>query len=178
MLRGKLETKLNLLIGEKLQDSAFLERILQDYHEALARSSSLETRGVDHATVVQKLETLRDKESRILEAFFEGVIDRTRRDAALRTVEREICSYKELLSLSTKQPQSQSVPDLEALLRVIEPLADWEFLSRDHRRALLQQFCPEISVYRYDVRSLFLNLGAATATLRDGDKGTHSRKAA
>jgi len=163
MLRDKLEPRINSLIGERLRDSSFLEQILQDYQKRLTGLCSVETVGVDSATVLQKLDALRDKKSRILDAFFEGVIDRSRRDEALRDVDREICSYDQLLGTSSTQSLLQPLPNMDALLRVIEPLADWEFLGRDHKRALLRQLCPEISVYQYRVKSLTLNLGAVPA---------------
>jgi chromate transport protein ChrA len=167
MVRAKLESKINRLIGEKLQDSAFLSRVLEEYHHHLADSPSLETRGVDQDAVRQKLDALRDKKSRVVDAFFEGVIDRIQRDDALRDVERDMVSYNQLLDTSSSRPQSHSLPNLESIVRVIEPLADWEFLGRDDRRALLRQLCPEISVYRYKIKSLTLNLGAASSKFDD-----------
>jgi DNA invertase Pin-like site-specific DNA recombinase len=175
MLRDKLESRINCLMGEKLHDSTFLERILQDYHERLAHSSSLKTPGVDRAAVRQKLDALREKESRILEAFFEGVIDRNRRDEALRGVERETYSYKELLGMSAEHSRPQPILDLDAVARVIEPFTDWEFLGRDDRRTLLRQLCPEIAVYHYQVKSLTLNLGVAPAKLHGRDMDSRWR---
>jgi hypothetical protein len=160
MLRDKLEPRINGLIGERLHDSSFLAQILQEYEERLTIPSSVETVGVDSATVQQKLDALQDKKSRILDAFFDGVIDRSRRDEALRDLEREICSYNQLFGTSPTPSPLQSLPNLDSVVRVIEPIADWEFLGRDHRRALLRQLCPEISVYQYKVKSLTLNLGS------------------
>ena len=88
MLRDKLEPRIDSLIGEKLQDSTFLVQVLRDYQERLASSSALESPGVDRAEVMRKLDDLRAKKGRVLDAFFEGVIDRTRRDEALRDVDK------------------------------------------------------------------------------------------
>jgi hypothetical protein len=107
---------------------------------------------VDRAAVMRKLDDLQSKKGRILDAFFEGVIDRTRRDEALRDVENEIGSYNLLLGTSSAQPKL--LPSLDSMLRMIEPLADWEFLARQERRALLRELCPDISVYQYKVNSL------------------------
>ncbi|MGA8678398.1 MAG: recombinase family protein [Candidatus Acidiferrales bacterium] len=178
MLRDKLEPRINTLIGERLQDSRFLERILQDYQERMTASSSVATAGIDSATVLQKLDALRDKKSRIVDAFLEGVIDRIRRDEALRDVEREMCSYDQLLGLSPTPSTIQSIPNLDSVVRVIEPLADWEFLGRDHKRALLRQLCPEISVYQYKVKSLTLNLGAIPPKPQGRYMDGRSKKAA
>jgi site-specific DNA recombinase len=161
MLRDKLEARINSLIGEKLQNPTFLATVLQDYQDRLATPSLQESPEVDRSAVIEKVDSLRLKKSRILEAFFEGVIDRTRRDEALRDVDREVDSYNELISAPSARLQPQPVLSLASILRVVEPLADWEFLGRDHRRALLRQLCPEISVYHYKVKSLTLNVGAA-----------------
>jgi DNA invertase Pin-like site-specific DNA recombinase len=177
MVRTKLESKINRLIGEKLQDSTFLSRVLEEYHQQLADAPSLDTPGVDRDAVRSKLDALRDKKSRILDAFFEGVIDRIQRDDALRDAERDIASYNQLLHTSSSPSQSHSLPNLESIVRVIEPLADWEFLGRDDRRALLRRLCPEISVYRYKIKSLTLNLGAAPSKFDDRNTGSHSKMA-
>jgi hypothetical protein len=144
----------------------------------LAASSSLRTTEADHDAVLQKLELLRNKKGRILNAFFEGVIDRIQRDEALGGVEREISAYDDLLGRSWAGYQPQPILNLDSLVRVIEPLADWEFLGRDDRRALLRRLCPEISVYQYKVKSLTLNLGAVGHPLQDRDRGGRSRTAA
>lgn len=162
MLRDKLEPRIDSLIGEKLQDSTFLAQVLRDYQERLASSSALESPGVDRAEVMRKLDDLRAKKGRVLDAFFEGVIDRARRDVELQDVDREIGSYDMLLGTSSAGSQPHPLPSLETMLRVTEPLADWGFLARDDRRALLRQFCPDISIYQYKVKSLTLNLGSAT----------------
>jgi len=73
--------------------------------------------------------------------------------------DREIRPYIVPLSTTSAVPQ-QPVPSLDATLRVIEPLAEWEFLPRDNRRTLLRQLCRVISVYQYEVKSVTLSLGA------------------
>jgi hypothetical protein len=40
MLRGKLESNIDSLIGEKLPDPTFLAKVLRDYQQRLATSSS------------------------------------------------------------------------------------------------------------------------------------------
>ena len=176
MLRHKLEPRIDSLIGERLQDSGFLAKVLRDYGERLASSSKRESPGVDQAAVVRKLDNLRAKKGRVLDAYFEGVIDRAQRDETLQDVDREIGSYNFLLGTSSVSLQPQSLPSLDAMMRVIEPLADWEFLSRDDRRTLLRQLCPNITVYQYTVKSLTLNLGAVTQP-SSRYTGSHSRMA-
>jgi len=174
MLRRKLEPKTDSLIGEKLQDSNFLAKILRDYEDRLVTASQRESPSIDQPAVMRKLDDLREKRDRVLDAYFEGVIDRAQRDQKLQNTDREINSYTALLS--TPPPQPPPVPSLDAMLRVIEPLADWEFLARDDRRALLRQLCPEISIYQYRVKSLTLKVGTGTQS-PGGYTVSHSRMA-
>jgi DNA invertase Pin-like site-specific DNA recombinase len=174
MLRRKLEPKIDTLIGEKLQDSAFLAQVLRDYGELLVSASRDESRTVDGPAVLRKLEDLRAKKERVVDAFIDGVIDRVQRDEKVQHVDREIDLYSGLLTAALKSSEPSSVLSVEAMLQAIEPLADWEFLGRDDRRSLLRQLCPEISVYRYTVKSLTLNVGSDT---QSGDTVSHPRTA-
>ncbi|HEY2123514.1 MAG TPA: recombinase family protein [Chthoniobacterales bacterium] len=174
MLRDKLEPRINCLIGEKLQDRAFLAQVLHGYHARLTASQSPATTGVNEDAVRQKLNLLREKKDRVLDAFFDGVIDPTRRDEALRDVEGEMRVYTKLLGESSASPQRPPVT-LESLAQVVAPLVEWEFLGRDDRRALLRHLCPEISVYQYQVKSLKLNLAAGVAQSLGRDADSHSK---
>jgi hypothetical protein len=55
------------------------------------------------------------------------------------------------------------------LSKRLEPFAEWDYLSRDDKRALLALICPQISVSRYKVKSIELNLGWLASS---GDKGS------
>jgi DNA invertase Pin-like site-specific DNA recombinase len=176
MLRDKLEPKIDAMVGEKLQDSVFLARVLREYNDRLTSPSFVESAEVDRAEVSRKLNDLRDKKDRILDTFFEGMIDRVKRDVALATVEHEMESYNLLLG-TPQRPEPRPVPSIDCLLKTIEPFADWEFLSRDDRRALLRQLCPSISVYRYTVKSLTLNIIGPAGQLEDRYTGSHPRMA-
>ncbi len=66
-------------------------------------------------------------------------------------------------TLESVPEQLPSTLNLDTVLALIEPLAEWELLERKDRRALLATLCPEISVYRYTVKSLKLNLVPAPA---------------
>lgn len=138
MLRRKLEPKIDNLIGEKLQDSAFMAKVLKDYGDRLVSCSRRESPTVDEAAVVRKLEDLRAKKERVIDAFFDGVIDRVQRNAKLQDVDREIDSYSGLLCSSPERPETPPLLSLETMLQAIEPLADWEFLARQDRRSLLR----------------------------------------
>lgn len=167
MLRKKLEPKIDYLLAEKLREPSFLERVLDSYNDM--HSAAPAPLNVERTTLGAKLTALRDRKNRVLEAFFEGVIDKNQRDNRLTEVNREIESYEQLL-MGTVNPQLPLVA--EDLSKCLEPFAEWEYLSRDDKRALLALICPQISVSRYKVKSIELNLGwLATG----GDEGSHLR---
>jgi hypothetical protein len=99
----------------------------------------------------QRLDALRRGDAKAYASYFG--------DDCIITGDNEIGSYNLLLGTSSAQPQL--LPSLDSMLRVIEPLADWEFLARQERRILLKQPCADISVYQYKVNSLTLNVGVA-----------------
>ena len=90
--------------------------------------------------------------------------DKSERDARLAEVDRESEAYQQLLSNTVNPTAPLSVQDLRACL---EPFAEWEYLDRDDKRISLALICPQISVSRYTVKSIGLNLGW---TLPSGDE--------
>jgi hypothetical protein len=154
MLRKKLEPKIDRLLGEKLREPSFLGSVLDSYNETQARVSP--TVGIERPTLVARLEALRDRKQRILDTFFDGVIDKSERDARLAEIDRETDAYHHILTDTVNPSVPLTVQDLRACL---EPLAEWEYLDRDDKRTLLALICPQISVSRYTVKSVGLNLG-------------------
>jgi hypothetical protein len=158
MLREKLEPKIDSLISGKLQEPAFLEQLLQGYRESILRATTLDpTAAIDRTQIRQKLDSLNAKRNRILDTFYEGIIDAEQRDADLGGVQREIISFQHLLDFSPKD-NKQPLLELSSVLQFLEPFRNWGCLTRDDKRTLLRQLCPQISVYRYAVKSLTLNL--------------------
>ena len=167
MLRRKLEQKLDVLLGEKLREPDFLRRIFDGYSEQQEPQSVCS--GKNEPALTSKLETLTDKRQRILETFFEGIITKEERDRRIGEIERETKVFQGLLLESTPQAPARSLDEIRS---VLEPLAEWEFLERDDKRALLQAICPEITVFRYTVRTLMINFGIETL---GSYKGRHQK---
>jgi type III secretory pathway component EscV len=88
------------------------------------------------------------------------VIAKDERDRRIAEIDRESNVFQRLLMESIPEAAPQSVDELQA---VLEPLAEWEFLERDDKRALLQAICPEITVFRYTVRTLMINFRTESA---------------
>jgi DNA invertase Pin-like site-specific DNA recombinase len=158
MLRKKLEPKLDILIGEKLRDSDFLQRVVDDYSEIQDVKSTPKAK--PEQGLAEKLGALIEKRHRVLEAFFEGVITKEERDRNIADIDREKITFQSLLVESVPRAVHHS---MDEILMALEPLAEWEFLQREEKRALLRVICPEISVFRYTVKSLVVSLRTETA---------------
>jgi DNA invertase Pin-like site-specific DNA recombinase len=161
MLRTKLEAKLDCLLGEKIRKRGFLSAVL-DAHKVQSGKSSTYL-GINQSAVIAKLTDLKEKKQRVLDAFFDGVIDKRERDRRLLLVQAEADSYQRLLLEGERFAQPLGLQDLE---QVLEPFSEWEFLERDDKRALLSVICPEIKVFQYTVKSLVLSLGASSFALQ------------
>ena len=169
MLRKKLEPKIDHLLGEKLREPSFLGSLLHAYNENQTRVSP--PVDIERTALVARLEALKDRKQRVLETFFDGVIDKNERDSRLAGIDRESEAYQYILTDSVTPPAPLAVQDLRACL---EPFAEWEYLDRDDKRALLALICPQISVSRYAVKSIGLNLGWESSS---GDEDRRSRMA-
>lgn len=154
MRRKKLEPKLDVLIGEKLRDPEFIQRVVEDYNEIQEGKSTPVAKDV--RALGLKLGALTEKRQRVLEAFFEGVVTKEERDLKIAEIDRERNTFQSLLIEPVPHTGQRSTDEIQMAL---EPLVEWEFLEREDKRSLLQAICPEISVFRYTVKSVMLNLG-------------------
>ena len=160
MLRKKLEPKIDGVLSGTLCDQNFLERVIAEYNEELRRHAPAAP--VDQSTLVARIKALQEKRRRILDTFFDSMITKSERDQRVEEVEREISVYNRLAQQFASEPQGPALLDLDAVLALIQPFAEWEFLGRDDRRALLQILCPEISVTCYEIKHLRLNVDPET----------------
>lgn len=154
MLRKKLEPKIDFLLGEKLREPEFLSRIVDEFNARTQSTAS--TAAVERFVIDKKLSALEARRQRILEAFFDGAIDKTERETRIAQVEGEVSAFRRIL-LDTL-PAVPDVTTKAEIEQALEPFAEWEFLEREDKRALLTALCPEIQVDRYVVKSLMVKL--------------------
>jgi DNA invertase Pin-like site-specific DNA recombinase len=154
MLRTKLEPKIDHLLAGKLQEREFLSRIVDAYNEKLGRPQQTTT--ISREEVEQKLEVLQSKKERILEAFLDGVIGKEERERRMNEVDRESDVFIGLLAAAETKKEDTSELDVDTVLALVEPFADWEFLDRDDKRSMLVGLCPEIGVTYYELKHLVL----------------------
>ena len=152
MLRAKLESKIDCLLGEKLRERGFLGHAMDAYKSQLEQSSNQHT--VDEASIAAKLVELKAKKLRVLDAFIEGFVDKFERDRKLTDIQCDVDTYERML-LEAGLERPSTVADLE---EVLEPFSEWEFLERQDKRALLAMICPEIKIFQYTVKALVLRL--------------------
>ena len=155
MLRKKLEPKIDHVLTNMLCQKDFLGRIVNGHNQ----TSQSPVAEVDRAALTAKIHALRQKKQRVLDTFFDGMISKQERDCRVGEVEKEILAYERLLLHSVDGQKRTGGLDLDAVLAVVEPFADWPFLSRDDKRRLLGSLCPDIRVSRYEIKDLQLNLG-------------------
>jgi DNA invertase Pin-like site-specific DNA recombinase len=154
MLRKKLEPRIDHVLSEMLCQKEFLEPIVNAQNE----KTLPESQAADQVALNVQIGSLREKRKRVLETFYEGLIDKHERNARVEDVEKEIAVYQRLLFESAGSAEEERSVDVNDVLAIVEPFAEWAFLNRDQKRTLLEHLCPEISVLRYEIRSLQLNL--------------------
>ncbi len=170
MLRSKLEGKIDELLGRKVLEPEFLERLADDYNDQIVQSRTAALAKADERTLTTKLGALEEKRKRVLDGFFEGVIDGQERNRRLETIEHDRDAYQRMLMEAVLIPSELTGDDLE---QVFEPLAEWEFLERDDKRALLTEICPVIGVFRYRISTISLNVKGYQSV--GGDEGSRSK---
>jgi DNA invertase Pin-like site-specific DNA recombinase len=149
MRRERLEACIDSLLSERLMDKHFLERLVADFIE---RSASTSSAG-ELVRLQRAREQLQEKRKRILEAYFDNLIDRTERNQRLASVDADVKLYEEMLLRC--QPETRTV-SVQALAEALGPFYEWGFLSRSDKRQLLQTAVPEIHVANHRVTGLSL----------------------
>jgi DNA invertase Pin-like site-specific DNA recombinase len=149
MGREKLEARIDYLLSRQLTDPSFLQRCA----ETLTRRCQDVRPPATQERLRAELNRLSQKRERILDSFYEGVLDREARNRRLSKVDEEIQTAQQ--NLASEHPP---VPvDSKALLEAFAPLAEWEYWTRAQKRAVLAALAPEIRVANYEVESLGLN---------------------
>jgi DNA invertase Pin-like site-specific DNA recombinase len=171
MLRRNLESKIDQVVSDFLCRRDFIERAIREHNE---RSQDRDSEP-DNAATAAKIQGLREKRRRVMDAFFDGIISKQERDLRVEEVDQDVSAFERILLGSSDGPQSHLGLDLDAILMAVGPLAEWAFLSRDQKRRLLESMCADFTVSRYTINKLRLNVEAPA---RSGYKGSHPKTAA
>ncbi|MBZ5644540.1 MAG: recombinase family protein [Acidobacteriia bacterium] len=166
MRRERVESLLDSIFSQRLTDHDFLERIATDFAEM---SHSTENKD-EHLRLQRMCKQLLEKRARVLDAFFENLIDRKQRDEKLKEVDVDLrfCEQK-LRDTGTDEYEISA----ESLAIALAPFQEWEFLPRKDKRRLLQSLIPEIHIQNYEVTKLAW-LAAETHGYEKNHTGTDS----
>ena len=99
--------------------------------------------------------SLREKRTRVVDAFFEGVIEREERDGQLSRIDRELKDTQDLLL--REMPSSLT---LNGLVEVFAPLVEWKSWTRDQKRLVLTALVPDIRVADYRVSAIGMDFSS------------------
>jgi DNA invertase Pin-like site-specific DNA recombinase len=132
VLAGKVDEKVNDVLCRRLQDKPTVRRIAE-MHLASAQGP-LGVAGVDPEASQALIARLEAKRVRILDAFFDGSIDKVERDKRLRSVDAELAGCTGMIRAAEKPVPKVTVKQLAGLLEVF---AGFRFLSREQKRAIM-----------------------------------------
>jgi DNA invertase Pin-like site-specific DNA recombinase len=146
MQRDRLEEKLDGIFTERLTNREFLTALLRD----LDAKSETDTSRTRIARLQADITNLREKRSRVLDAFFEAVLTRADRDLRLAEIDTRLKGTEELL---LREAPVQKV-SLRTLMTALAPLYEWRFMNRESKRRILAVTVPEIRVSNYQVQGV------------------------
>ncbi len=149
MRREKLEAVLDELFAVRLSSPVFVQRCVDELKQRTAHR--------DSARRIQRLTTeviaLRGKRERVMDGYVEGAIGRDERDRRLTKIDHDIHVAEDIL---IREAPTASL-DKAKLIEAFTPLAEWEYWTRDQKRAVLSALVPDIRVSNYLVESLGLS---------------------
>lgn len=159
--RERVDPLLDHLIADRLSKPAFLRRHVIP---AMRRKNASE----GNAERLQaQLASLTGKRQRILDAYFDGVINGTERDMRMAEIERDRKLAESTLS---RESQQRSV-SLDTLVDAFAPFVEFDLLNREDKRALLSTLTPSIVIANYKVEGLYVGLDVShTAAAYHGNE--------
>jgi hypothetical protein len=149
MRREPLERCLDTLIADRLTNSDFLRQLASAH---ASRKSPNEARG-ELSRIERLFLQVKEKRQRVLDAYFENLINRTQRDSRLEALSVDAELYGNLATRATSIAPQLTARELADLFGVFH---EWEFLGRADKRKLLRATMPEIVVQNYRVVGLSL----------------------
>jgi hypothetical protein len=147
MRRERVESLLDSIFSHRLTDHDFLERIATDFAEMSHSTANKD----EHLRLQRMYKQLSEKRSRILDGYFENLIDRKQRDEKLKEVDADVRFCEQKLGDTGADEYEISA---ESLANALAPFQEWEFLPRKDKRRLLQSLIPEIHIRNYEVTKL------------------------
>lgn len=149
MGRERLESVLDELFGRQLTSAAFIEQCLDTWNRKNTSSSSLSRR----QQLTDHIAGLRERRTRVLDSYVDGHLSRGERDARFATIDNDLRLAQDAL---LRENPAAGIR-VESAVEIFSALAEWEFWTRDQKRAVLANLVPDIRVADYVIESLGLN---------------------
>lgn len=149
--RDRLDPHLNQVFTKRLSSPSFLKRhVIPAIRRKNVPSGNSER-------LRAQIRSLEGKRKRILDAYFEGVINGTERDTRIAEIERDKKLTSEMLS---RESQQRNVT-LDTLIDAFAPFVEFDLLNREDKRALLSTLTPLIVVANYEIKGM--SIGTETS---------------
>jgi DNA invertase Pin-like site-specific DNA recombinase len=149
MRRERLEQCIDTLISDRLTNRRFLKQVAAAYtNRQFSNGVKPELARCESAFAQSK-----EKKQRVLDAYFENLIDRQERDRRLQALETDVALYGTLMLRNASSDPTLTARELAGMFSVFH---EWEFLGRAEKRQLLRAVMPEVHVQDYRVVGLSL----------------------
>lgn len=147
MRRDRLDPYLDRLFAKHLSNERFLRRVAKA--RKVPQSNTEQIR--------KQLDALTAKRDRVFDAYFDGDITKLEREQRIAAIDREQQVFSDLLS---RQEPTREV-DVETLARQFKVFRQFDLLSRDQKRRLLNTITPRIVVANYEVDGISIGIGVS-----------------
>jgi DNA invertase Pin-like site-specific DNA recombinase len=146
IMAERIEPRIECVLSDLLQDRALLEDVAASY--AMRQEPEVSANG--QVAAQRQIKALVSKRERVLESFLDGVISRGDRDTRLKAIEMEIATYSDLMVV----PETQPAVTVEGLIALLSVFAEFRFLQREDKRALLRESQARIFVEGYTIKAV------------------------
>lgn len=150
MARVRLETVLDQMFADQLQSRSFLTACVKELLQRADRPEAVS----DNQKMSKELDKLRGQRGRVVDLYIEGKIPQSESSRRLDKIDAAIRATEAALERCIPETR---VVDVDHLVEIFAPLAEWEAWSREQKRQVLAVLAPDIRVANYSVESLGLN---------------------
>jgi site-specific DNA recombinase len=147
IIASKIEAKIETLLAEKMQNRDFLEHIADTYFRHVAEAQALEA---DTKAIERQIEALMVKRNRVLESYFDGVIDRQARDERIKAIDADLSVYR---AIEAPKAHAKEL-GLQGLSELLSVFAEIPYLSREDKRILMRGCNTRIYLEGYTIKGL------------------------
>jgi len=143
MRRDRLDPMLDRLFGSELTSIKNLARIIRGLRKKEPQSNV--------ARLSSQLDSLDAKRGRVLDSYYDGLINSAERDTRIAQIDRERQMIEAML---TREPVSDLTP--ERMAKMLRPLIGFESRNREVKRKILSGFAVEVIAANYEIEGLFI----------------------